>query len=76
MEQPFPLTFHPPPPPCPRQKRMGILMMVLFTVLIGIAVGTSAILPLLRYLPVVPAAWTQSATIYVVQPVVGVLAGP
>jgi membrane protein len=75
MEQSFDLIFHTRPRPFLRQKLMGILMMVLFTVLVGIAVGTSAILPLLKYLPVVPAAWTQSATIYVVQPVVGVLAG-
>jgi uncharacterized BrkB/YihY/UPF0761 family membrane protein len=50
-------------------------MMVLFTVLAGIAIGTSAVLPLLKQLPMVPPAWTQSASLYVIQPVIGVLSG-
>src|SRR5438874_3138704 len=75
MEQAFDLIFHCPPRPFLRQKLMGVLMMLLFTVLAGIAIGTSALLPLLKQLPVVPASWTQSATVYVLQPVVGVSAG-
>jgi len=75
MEQAFDLIFHCPPRPFIRQKLMGLLMMVLFTVLAGVAIGTSALLPLLKQLPVVPASWTQSATVYVLQPVVGVISG-
>jgi membrane protein len=75
MEQAFDRIYHCGQRPFLRQKLMGVLMMVLFTVLAGIAIATSALLPLLKLLPVVPAAWTQSATVYVLQPVVGVLAG-
>jgi len=75
MEQAFDRIFKCPQRPFLRQKLMGVLMMVLFTVLAGVAVGTSALLPLLKQLPVVPASWTESATIYVLQPVIGVLAG-
>jgi membrane protein len=75
MEQSFGRIVHTRPRPFVRQKLMGILMMVLFTVLAGIAIGTSAVLPLLKQLPVVPPAWTQSATLYLIQPVIGVLSG-
>jgi membrane protein len=75
MEQAFDRIFNTRPRPFLRQKLMGFLMMVLFTVLAGVAIGTSAVLPLLKQLPVVPPAWTQGATVYVVQPVIGVLSG-
>src|SRR6266536_5149284 len=75
MEQSFNLIVQTRSRPFVRQKLTGVLMMVLFTVLAGVAIGTSAVLPLLKQLPVVPPAWTQSATLYVIQPVIGVLSG-
>lgn len=75
MEQSFDLIFHARPRPFVRQKLMGVLMMVLFTVLAGVAIATSTLLPLLKQLPAVPVAWTQGATLYVIQPVVGALSG-
>jgi membrane protein len=75
MEGAFDHIFQCAPRPFLRQKLMSVLMMVMFTVLAGVAIGTSALLPLLKILPVVPASWTQSATAYVLQPVVGVISG-
>jgi len=75
MEGAFDHIFKCPPRPFLRQKLMSVLMMVLSTALAGIAIGASALLPLLKTLPVVPASWTQSATVYVLPPVVGALAG-
>jgi len=75
MERSFDRIYACPPRAFLRQKLMGVLMMLLFTVLVGVAVGTSALLPLLKLLPVVPAWWTQSATLYLVQPLVGVASG-
>ncbi|TMF89276.1 MAG: YihY/virulence factor BrkB family protein [Chloroflexi bacterium] len=75
MEQSFDVIFHCPQRNFIRQKLMGFLMMLLFTLLAGIAVGTSALLPLLKLIPVVPVSWTQSASVYVLQPIIGVLSG-
>ncbi|HEX6350530.1 MAG TPA: YihY/virulence factor BrkB family protein [Candidatus Dormibacteraeota bacterium] len=75
MEQSFDVIFQCPQRNFIRQKLMGFLMMLLFVVLAGIAVGTSALLPLLKLIPAVPASWTQGASVYVLQPALGIASG-
>lgn len=75
MEQAFDIIFHAPPRSFVRQKLMAVVMILLFTVLAGVGVATSTLLPLLQRLPLVPTWIAQSAGVYVVQPVAGILAG-
>jgi YihY family inner membrane protein len=75
MESAFDQIFKCPSRPFLRQKLMGVLMMVLFTILAGISIAASAVLPLLQALPLVPASLTASATAYLLPPVIGVVSG-
>jgi membrane protein len=51
MEQAFDLIFHVPMRDFLRQKLVAVLMMVIFSVLAGLAILTSALLPLVGRLP-------------------------
>lgn len=58
-----------------QQKLMSFGMMLLFTVLAGIAVGTSSLLPALKQLPGLPVMLASPAAALPIQLVVGVVAG-
>ena len=51
MEQTFDVVFHVPARPFVRQKLMAVLMMLVFTVLAGVAIVSSSLLPLVDQLP-------------------------
>lgn len=72
METVFGVVFGTPNRPFLRQKLMAMAMMALFAVLALLAVGTSALLPLLNELPGVPISLTEGETGSVVQIAVGV----
>lgn len=75
MEQAFDLIFHAPRRPFVKQKLMAVGMMALFAVLAGLAVASSSLLPLLSQLPAVPPSLSQGFGKFVLQPVIGILAG-
>lgn len=75
MEEAFAVVFGTKPRPFVRQKLMAVLMMALFVVLALVAVGTSAIVPLLNQIPNLPIPLTHGDTQYILQVVVGVMAG-
>jgi membrane protein len=75
MEQAFSTVFDAPVRPFVRQKLMALLMMVIFAVLAVLAVGTSALIPLLDAIPWVPISFSQGAAAKEVQAVIGVVAG-
>ncbi|MBO0684229.1 MAG: YihY/virulence factor BrkB family protein [Candidatus Dormibacteraeota bacterium] len=75
MEQAFDRIFD-----CPRrgflaQKVMSVAMMAIFTVLALLAVGVSALPPLLRSVPDLPPVLHQGTALFVYQIVFGTIAG-
>ncbi len=75
MEAAFDQAFH-----CRRrdpvpQKLMSLVMMLVFSVVAVVAVGTSALLPLVYSLPKAPFALNQGVAAYVIQAVLGVVSG-
>jgi membrane protein len=75
MEQAFDLIYHTVPRSFVPQKLMGLGMMLLFTVLAGLAVGTSSLLPLLGSIPGVPISLTKGPVAFAIQAAIGVVAG-
>jgi membrane protein len=75
MEEAFGVVFQTPGRPFLRQKLMAVAMMGLFAVLALLAVGTSALLPVLSDIPGIPISLTKGDTGYVVQVAVGVVSG-
>src|SRR5437773_2686659 len=54
MEQAFAVIYHTRPRDFTRQKRIAVGMVFLFTIRVGVAVATSAILPALKHIPNLP----------------------
>lgn len=75
MEEVFTRVFQTAPRPFLRQKLMALGMMSLFAVLALLAVGTSALVPLLRDIPSLPVSLTRGSTGAVVQAIVGLVSG-
>ena len=75
MEEAFGAVFQTRPRPFVRQKLMGLAMMGVFAVFALLAVGTSALLPLLGQIPGVPFSVKQGWTGVVVQVCVGLVSG-
>jgi membrane protein len=75
MESVFAVVFDTPSRPFIRQKLMALLMMALFVVLSLLAVGSSALLPLLDQIPGMPFSLTHGETGSILQVAVGVVAG-
>ena len=75
MDNVFSLVFETPGRSFIRQKLMALLMMALFVVLSLLAVGSSALVPLLDQIPGMPFSLTHGDTGFVLQVVIGVLAG-
>jgi membrane protein len=75
MEQAFAANSHTKPRDFVRQKLVGFGMVVLFTVLVGIAIATSAILPALKHIPNIPEFLYSGAAAFILQVLVGITAG-
>jgi membrane protein len=75
MEQAFDRIYHTRPRDFIQQKLVSFGMVVLFTILVGIAVATSAILPVLEHLPHVPAFLSSDGAGLVLQIIVGIIVG-
>lgn len=74
MEQAFAVIYHAKPRDFIRQKLISFAMVLLFAVLVGIAIATSALLPLLKHVPYMP-SWIYSDAAPILQIVLGVAAG-
>jgi membrane protein len=75
MEQAFAVIYHTKPRDFVRQKVIAFGMVFLFTILVGVAVATSAILPALKHIPDVPSFLTSAVAAFILQVVVGIVAG-
>jgi len=75
MEQAFGVIYHTRPRDFIRQKLIAFGMVFLFTVLVGIAVATSAVLPALKQIPDIPPFLYSGAAAFILQVIVGTTAG-
>jgi membrane protein len=75
MEESFDVIFHARKRGFVAQKLMSFLMIVLFTVLAGLTLATSSLLPALQHLSFVPGALTSEPLAALLQVTIGVLSG-
>jgi len=75
MEQAFAVIYHTKPRDFVRQKLIAFGMVFLFTILVGVAVATSAILPALKQIPDMPLFLYSGAAAFILQVIVGTIAG-
>jgi YihY family inner membrane protein len=75
MEQGFAIIYHTRPRAFVKQKLLGFGMIIVFSVLAGIAVGTSSLLPALKSIPGVPPSLTSGPIALVLQAILGVATG-
>src|SRR5438309_2536917 len=75
MEQAFAVIYHTKPRDFVRQKLIAFGMVFLFTILVGVAVASSAILPALKHLPDVPSFLTSGVAALILQAIIGLVAG-
>ena len=75
MEQAFARIYHTRPRDFIQQKLIAFGMVLLFTILVGIAVATSALLPALKHIPNIPEFLYSGAAAFILQMLVGIIAG-
>src|SRR5438309_8016896 len=75
MEQAFAVIYHTKLRDFIRQKLVAFGMVFLFTILVGVAVATSSILPALKNIPDIPTFLYSGAAAFILQVIVGVVAG-
>jgi membrane protein len=75
MEQAFAVIYHTLPRKFIKQKVIGFGMVIVFTILAGAAVATSAALPALKNVPGMPAGLTMGPLGFVFQLLLGVITG-
>jgi membrane protein len=75
MERAFAAVFETDGRPVIRQKLMSLAMMGLFVILTLVAVGTSALVPLLNQIPGLPLSVTVRNLGFVIQAAIGVVSG-
>jgi membrane protein len=75
MEQAFAVIYHTRPRDFIRQKLIAFAMVFCFTILAGVAVATSALLPALKNIPDIPLFLTSGVAAFILQVLVGTLAG-
>lgn len=75
MEQAFSVVYRVRPRDFIRSKLMSIAMVFLFTILAGIAVTTSSLLPALKQIPNIPEFLTSGVAAFLTQFALGVAAG-
>src|SRR2546421_2104427 len=74
-EQAFAVIYHTKPRDFLRQRLIAFGMVFLFTILVGVAVATSAILPALKQIPDIPVFLYSGAAAFILQVIVGTIAG-
>ena len=72
IEQAFAVIYHTKPRDFIRQKLIAFGMVFLFTILVGVAVATSAILPALKQIPGIPEFLYSGAAAFILQVLVGI----
>jgi membrane protein len=75
MEQAFAVIYHTKPRAFVRQKLIAFGMVFLFTLLLGVAVATSSILPALKHIPNIPEFLYSGVAAFILQVIVGTTAG-
>jgi membrane protein len=75
MEKAFAVVYGTRPRPFVRQKLMGFLMMLLFSALVALVLGTSTVLPALKDVPFLPGVLRSGVAAVAVQVVTGVVSG-
>jgi membrane protein len=75
IEQAFAVIYHTKPRDFIRQKLIAFGMVFLFTILVGIAVATSALLPALKHIPNIPEFLYSGVAAFILQLLVGTIAG-
>ena len=75
MEQAFAVIYHTRPRDFLRQKLIAFGMVFLFTVLLGVAVATSAALPALKHIPNIPEFLYSGVAAFILQVIVGTTSG-
>jgi membrane protein len=75
IEQAFAVIYHTKPRDFIRQKLIAFGMVFLFTILAGVAVGSSALLPALKSLPDIPSFLTSGIAGIILQVIVGIVSG-
>jgi membrane protein len=75
IEQAFAVIYHTKPRDFLRQRLIAFGMVFLFTILVGVAVATSALLPALKHIPNIPEFLYSGAAAFILQVAVGITAG-
>ena len=75
MEQGFAIIYHTRPRSFVRQKLLGFGMIIVFSILAGVAVGTSSLLPAMKSIPGAPAVLTAGPAALILQSILGVGVG-
>lgn len=75
MEQAFSVIYHTKPRDFVRQRLIAFGMVFLFTILVGVAVATSALLPALKHIPNIPEFLYSGAAAFILQVLIGITAG-
>jgi len=75
IEQAFAVIYHTKPRDFLRQRLIAFGMVFLFTILVGVAVATSALLPALKHIPNIPEFLYSGVAAFILQVVVGITAG-
>src|SRR6266849_2527981 len=75
MEQAFAVIYHTKPRDFIRQKLISVGMVLVFTILVGIAVASSSLLPALKQIPDIPPVLYSGVAAFVLQVLVGIIAG-
>jgi membrane protein len=75
IEQAFAVIYHTKPRDFIRQKLIAFGMVFLFTILVGVAVATSAILPALKHIPNIPEFLYSGVAAFILQVLVGTISG-
>ena len=75
IEQAFAVIYHTKPRDFLRQRLIAFGMVFLFTILVGVAVTTSALLPALKHIPNIPEFLYSGVAAFILQVAVGITAG-
>ena len=75
IEQAFAVIYHTKPRDFLRQRLIAFGMVFLFTILVGVAVATSALLPALKHIPNIPEFLYSGEAPFILQVAVGITAG-
>jgi membrane protein len=75
IEQAFAVIYHTKPRDFIRQRLIAFGMVFLFTILVGISVATSSLLPALKHIPNIPEFLYSGTAAFILQALIGVTAG-